>query len=178
MSRAHASVLTIITVLAFAAPASAVDFNVTIGLDSQGTFNVRDIDESFDYDSANGYTLGFELEFDVPLFELGVGLEYGFSRGPSCGSCSGGDLDYRLLYGIARFHVLGPLYLAGRVGYTNVSISDLESGIDGKETWGAGVGFSFIDRLKLELLFNNIAASNSDFDLDYDFYSLRLIYTF
>lgn len=172
--------LALVTVALFflVGSSAAFELNVVAGLDSEGTFKLDDLDSTFDVDSATGYSLGVEIEFDLPLLELAAGLEYGFPRDAENCDCSG-DVDYRMIYGVARFHFLGPLYLAGRVGYTDVSISDIASdNVSGRETWGAGVGFSFLDRLKLELMFNTISADGSGFDLDYEMYSLRLIYSF
>jgi hypothetical protein len=171
-------VLAVLILLIPAGTASAFEFNVTAGLDHQGSFKLGELDEVIDYDSSAGFTLGLELEFDVPLFEFGVGLEYGFPRDSGCSRCTN-NIDYRLLYGIVRFHVLGPFYLAGRVGYTDVSIDDLGDGeISGKESWGAGVGFSLFDKLKFELLLNNISAKAGGIDIDYETYSARAIYSF
>ncbi len=184
MTRIQSTVVITIMLLAFAVPAAAIDFNVILGLDSQGEANLQleDPDVSLDADSSTGYSLGLEMEFDFPIVEVAAGLEYGFNRGTTdCTNCPG-DLDYRILYGMVRVQIFGPLYLAGRLGYSDVSTDELgelvDGELDGKETWGLGVGASFVERFRVELLFNNVSAGNSDLDFDYEMYSLRLIYTF
>lgn len=178
------SILSLALALAGAAgtPALAlVDFNVFAGTDFAGDFEV----DTFDTDARTGYHLGAELIFDpIKKLDLGVGLEYGFPRGADSDSID--DLDYTHLYGIGRLFLLGDLarwYLAARIGYTNMSADEiLNSDLDGKETWSVGTGFELLDRLKLELLFNDFSgdvdtAGGGSADFDYQSLSTRIVFT-
>jgi hypothetical protein len=153
-------------VLAAAIPGECFDLNLAVGADFGGDFDVGD----FSLSSNTGYNLGLEMAFEVPLIELGVGLEYGFSRGASSYDL---DASYYQIYGIGRFF-FGPLYIAGRIGYANMSVSTiLEGDFGGGESWGLGGGIELFGKLKAELLFNNING-----DLKYQSWTLRLLYTF
>ena len=160
------SVVAALTVLLAALPAAAFDLNLALGVDFAGDFDVGNISLSSD----TGYSLGLELAFKVPIVELGVGFEYGFSR-----EAQAGDLkaSYTQLYGIGRVF-FGPVYVAARLGYADLSVSSvLEGGFDGGGTWGVGGGVELFDKLKIELLFNSISG-----DLTYQSWTGRLLYTF
>jgi hypothetical protein len=154
--------------LMLAAPVFAgVDFNITGGLDVLGKFDLGEATT----DSDPGFTLGLELMFEVPVVELGVGLEYGFPRGTDLDDL---EVDYTHLYGIARLFVFGRFYLAGRVGYYNVSADDLVEGdIDSDVTIGAGAGLGILKNLKVELIFNNLTSG-----FDYETWAARAVFTF
>lgn len=149
-----------------ATPTFAFDLNLAVGADFAGDFDFGDISLSAD----TGYTLGLELAFKVPIIELGAGLEYGFSRGAEAVDF---DASYYQIYGIGRFF-FGPLYVAARLGYSNVSVSSvLEGDFGGGGTWAVGGGVELFEKLKFELLFNNLSG-----DLDYQSWTLRALYTF
>ena len=153
-------------VLVAAVPASAFDLNLAVGADFGGDFDLGNVSLSSD----TGYNLGLEIAFKVPFIELGVGLEYGFSRSASIADL---DASYYQIYGIGRFF-FGPIYIAGRFGYANMSVStilDVGSGAGG--SWGLGGGVELFGKLKAELLFNNIST-----DLEYQSWTIRLLYTF
>jgi hypothetical protein len=148
-----------------AAPAAAFDLNLAIGADFGGEFDLDEV--SFDADT--GYSLGLELAFKIPFIEAGVGIEYGFAR-----DAEGVDLDadYYQIYGIGRLF-FGPLYVAGRLGYADVSFSEAVEGDTGGRSWGFGGGVELFDTLKIELLFNQLGT-----DLAYQSWTARLLYTF
>ena len=149
-----------------AIPGESFDLNLAVGADFGGDFDLGD----FSLSSNTGYNLGLELAFDVSLIDLGVGLEYGFSRGASSYDL---DASYYQIYGIGRFF-FGPLYLAGRIGYADMSVSTiLEGDFGGGSSWGLGGGIELFGKLKAELLFNNINT-----DLGYQSWTIRLLYTF
>ena len=149
-----------------ATPAAAFDLNLAVGADFGGDFSLGGIS----VDADTGYSLGLELAFKVPIVELGVGFEYGFSRGITIGNL---DASYTHIYGIGRFF-FGPLYVAGRFGYHDASVdSILEGTFDGGGTWSLGGGVELFDKLKAELLFNNLGG-----DLEYETWTVRLLYTF
>ena len=165
MTRRFALVAVFVVGLA-AAPASAFDLNLAVGADFAGDFDFGDISLSAD----NGYTLGLEMAFKIPFIEAGVGLEYGFSRGASAVDF---DASYYQIYGIGRFF-FGPIYIAGRLGYSDVSVSSvLEGDFGGGGTWALGGGVELFGKLKFELLFNNLSG-----DLKYQSWALRALYTF
>ena len=158
--------LVMFVALVAAAPASAFDLNLTVGADFGGDFDLGGVSLSSD----TGYNLGLEIAFEVPFIELGAGLEYGFSR-----SASSADLDasYYQIYAIGRFF-FGPVYIAGRFGYANMSVSTILDGDSGTGgSWGLGGGVELFGKLKAELLFNNINT-----DLEYQSWTIRLLYTF
>jgi len=160
-------------VLAAAVPAAALDLNLTAGLDLGGSFDLGAISRDADV----GYTLGLELVWDLPLVDVGVGAEYGFSRGAS-GDFSG-SLSFAHVYAVGRLTVFGPVYLAARLGYSDLSVSDLvDSSANGGPTWSVGGGFSFLGTLRAEALLNNVSGDIGDLDLDYQTWSVRLVYTF
>ena len=155
-----------------------VDFNVFAGTDFAGEFEAG----SFDVDARTGYHLGAELVFDpIEKIDLGVGLEYGFPRDADSSSID--DLDYTHLYGIGRLFLAGELvrwYLAARLGYTNMSADEiLNSDVDGKETWSVGTGVELLDKVKLELMFNNfsgeVEGGGGSSDFDYQSVSTRIV---
>ena len=160
--------IVLLAVLATAIPAAAViDVNAVGAVDFQGSLD-------FDALSSNtnpGFTLGLEIMFDVPVVELGAGLEYGFPRAVN----GGGNVEYWNLYGIARLFILGKLYLAGRLGYHGASANDFLEGdlSDNGVSWSAGVGLGILKKLKVELLYSDFGS-----DLDYQTWSARAVYTF
>ncbi len=160
-------------VLVAALPAAALDFNLTAGLDLGGSFDLG----SISLDADTGYTLGLEVVADLPFVDVGVGAEYGFSRGASGGLS--GDLSFAHLYAVGRLTVFGPVYLAARLGYADVSASDLaDGGANGGATWSVGGGFSFLGTLRAEALLNNVSGDIGGLNLDYQTWSVRLVYTF
>jgi hypothetical protein len=167
MKLQRACLVICVVVIAFAAmPADAFDLNLAVGADFGGDFDVGDIS----YSSSSGYTLGLEIAVDVPLIELGVGLEYGFSRGASAVDL---DARYSQLYAVGRLF-FGPAYVAGRFGYADMSVSTILDGdFGGGGSWALGGGVELFGKLKAELLFNNING-----DLKYQSWSIRLLYTF
>lgn len=159
----------IVSLFCVATPVAAagIDFNVTAGLDIAGSFDLGDISSSGD----PGFALGLEVIFDVPVVELGVGLEYGFPRGTGVAAV---DAKYVQLYGVARWFIFTRFYLVGRLSYYDLSTDDVVGGdIGGNGALGLGAGLAVLKRLKVELIFNNITSS-----LDYDAWSARAVYTF
>jgi hypothetical protein len=163
----HRVVLIAVCLLVVAAPqADAFDLNLSVGADFGGDFDLGDISVSAD----TGYSLGLEIAFKVPFVELGAGLEYGLSRGAKSFDFSA---SYYHLYGIGRMY-FGPVYIAARLGYHDVSFSGLFDGsVDGGSTWALGGGVEFFEKVKLELLFNNLGG-----DLSYQSWTIRALYTF
>ncbi len=156
----------IVCIVALAvAPAAAFDLNLAIGADFAGDFDAGNISFSSD----TGYTLGLELAFKIPLIEAGVGLEYGFSRAAEAVDV---DASYYQLYAIGRFF-LGPAYIAGRFGYSDLSFSEAVDGTSDGGSWGLGGGVELFGKLKIELLFSKLGG-----DLSYESWTARLLYTF
>ena len=123
--------LTMCVVFVAAAPTEAFDINLAVGADFGGDFDLGNVSLS----SNTGYNLGLEIAFEVPFIELGAGLEYGFSR-----EASATDLkaSYYQIYGIGRFF-FGPVYIAGRFGYANMSVSTiLEGDFGASGSWARG----------------------------------------
>ncbi len=160
--------------LAAALPAAALDLHLTAGLDLGGSFDIG----SISLDGDTGYTLGLEVVTrHLPIVEVGVGAEYGFSR--SANGDLHGDLSFAHLYAVGRLTVFGPVYLAARLGYADVSASNFsDGGANGGATWSAGGGFSFLGTLRAEALLNNVSGKIGDLKLDYRTWSVRLVYTF
>ena len=146
-------------------PAAAFDLNLAIGADFAGDFDAGNISFSSD----TGYTLGLELAFKIPLIEAGVGLEYGFSRGAEVVDV---DASYYQLYAIGRFFI-GPAYIAGRFGYSDLSFSEAVDASSDGGSWGLGGGVELFGKLKIELLFSKLGG-----DLSYESWTARLLYTF
>lgn len=165
MMRGSRSVLIVCVSLVVLAPSvEAFDLQLTLGLEGTGELDLGDLERN------GGLNVGVELVQDLPMLEVGAGVEQSFSRDLD----GGGDLGYTLVYGIARFNVLGPAFATVRYGYTDVAVDDIPSyGDDGGATWSLGGGFSLFDKLKAEALYTSIGG-----DLDYDSYQLRLIYNF
>ena len=162
----HHRIFSVLFLLALvAAPAAAFDLNLAVGADFGGDFDAGNISVSAD----TGYTLGLEMTFKVPIIEVGVGLEYGFSRDASDFDF---DASYYQLYGIGRFFI-GPAYIAGRFGYADVSFSEAIDGSTDGGSWGLGGGIELFGKLKAELLFNSLGN-----DLSYESWTVRLLYTF
>jgi hypothetical protein len=159
--------------IAAAVPATALDLNLTAGLDLGGSFDLG----SISLDGDTGYTLGLEVVANLPIVDVGVGAEYGFNRSASGGLH--GDLSFAHLYAVGRVTVFGPVYLAARLGYSDVSASNFsDGGASGGATWSVGGGFSFLGTLRAEALLNNVSGTIGDLDLDYRTWSVRLVYTF
>jgi hypothetical protein len=158
----------IVASITIAAPASAqIHFNLAAGVDVSGSFDLGEISSSAD----PGFTLGLELMFEVPIVELGVGFEYGFSRGTGVSDI---DASYTHLYGIARLTIFGRLYLIGRFGYHDLSASgipDIDGGSGG--TWGLGAGLGIFKWLAVEVIFNDLSS-----DFDYSTWAARAVFTF
>lgn len=168
--RSSLLVLVLLAGSAVAHAAGPVEFNLTAGLDFDGSFEA-----DVEVDSDAGFSLGLEMMFDGPMFEVGAGLEYGFERGADAG-LDELDVDYRNLYLAGRLRVFFPaLYVVGRYGYGEVSGVD---DIDGGGTWSAGAGLSFADRFKVEVMLNNFEMEIAGVDVDYETWSARLVYTF
>jgi hypothetical protein len=149
------------------ATAGGIDFNVHGGLDVAGSFDLDVLSSSGD----PGFTLGLEVMFDVPVVELGAGVEYGFSRGSGVADT---DVQYWHFYGIGRVFVFSRFYLAARLGYYDLSVDELISGAVGNDyALGLGAGVGILRNLKVELFFNNVTSS-----LDYDTWAARVVYTF
>lgn len=154
-------------------PAGALGFDLGIAAGAQFNGDIADLD----LDTDEGFSLGLELMFEVPIVKLGVGYEYGLPRDTN-GAVS--DIEYHLVYGIGRIHILGPVFVMARVGYADVSaeIPDIK-GSDSSLSWSAGIGVS-ITRFKFEAMYN-------DFDIEideiggsmaYSNYTARVIFSF
>lgn len=169
MRRRLLSVAVLSVLFAGASPAVAggLDFNVAAGLDVAGSFDLDVLSSSAD----PGFTLGLEVMFDVPVVELGAGVEYGFSRDSGV---AGADAKYWHFYGIGRLFVFSRFYLAARLGYYDLSVDDIIAGEVGNDyALGLGAGVGILRNLKVELFFNNVTSS-----LDYDTWAARVVYTF
>lgn len=159
---------------AAAVPAAAVDldFNLVAGLDLGGSFDLGEAD----LDSDTGYSLGLEVMFDIPVIEVGGGVEYSAGRGPED---EDGDLSWYTVYAMGRLSILGPVYLAARYGWSDASLDDVVD-VDAGDgtTWSVGAGVGFLGKLKAEVLFNQVSVDIDGGDLDYESWTLRLLYTF
>jgi len=153
-----------------AAPAVASDLNITAGLDFGGSFSGE-----ANVDTASGYSLGVELNLELPLLDAGVGLEYGFDRSTEYSDISSDEVNYKHVYAYGRVDIVGPFYLTARLGY-----SDLSGLLDqkGGGTWSAGAGVSLFEKFRLELLFNNFSGEVDNLAYDYETYSARFIVRF
>lgn len=168
---AHRLLLPVLTLalLGGAAPAAAViDVNAVAGIDLYGTFDVEELSA----DTDPGFTLGLELIFDVPVVELGAGLEYGFPRSADAG---GGNVDFWQLYGVARLTIFTRIYMVGRLGYASASVEEFfdSSYDDDGVSWGIGLGLRILPNLKGELLYSDLSG-----DVEYSYWSARAVYTF
>ena len=162
----RSALLLVCAVCVAAVPAEAFDLNLAVGADFSGDFDLGDVSLSAD----TGYTLGFEIAFKVPIIELGAGLEYGFSRSAEIADL---DASYYQIYAIGRFF-FGPAYIAGRLGYADMSVSTiLEGDFGAGGSWGLGGGVELFGKLKVELLFNSLNT-----DLEYTSWTIRMLYTF
>ncbi|MCK5377844.1 MAG: outer membrane beta-barrel protein [Acidobacteria bacterium] len=163
----------ILILCAAAAPASAVGFDFGIAAGAQFNGDISDLDLNTD----DGFSLGLELMFEIPIVKLGVGYEYGFPRDTD-GLVS--DIEYHLVYGIGRVHFLGPVYVMARVGYADVSaeVPDLKES-NSAVSWSAGFGVK-ISKFKLEAMYSDfdIEVSQAGGSVPYTNYSARLIYSF
>ena len=142
-----------------------LDLNLAVGADFAGELDLGAVN----LDAGTGYSLGLELAFDVPLIELGVGLEYGFAREAEASDI---DAHYYQLYAIGRFY-FGPLYLAGRLGVADVSLPAELEGDSSGGSWALGGGIELFETVKLELFFSQLGS-----DLGYEGWAMRLLYTF
>jgi hypothetical protein len=149
-----------------AAPAAATEVNLFVGFDTGGSFDLGTID----LESESGYTLGLEVIVDLPVFDFGVGAEYGVPRSPTKGAS---ELQYSCIYGIARVTVIGILYLTGRYGYADVDFDEvLAKQENAGRLWSLGAGVSLGSKWRAEALYTEIKAG-----FTYETYSARLIYT-
>lgn len=149
------------------APAAEVDFNLFAGVELDNSVDVGDVDT----DVATGYSLGLEVVVDLPVVEVGGGLEYGFPR-----DFEGTDAEYEYLYayGVGRVSLLPFLYVLARLGYADISTDGLARGsVDGSTTWSAGAGFKLVDWFKLEAMYTRFSG-----DLDADSIHARVVFSF
>ena len=162
----------ILILCAVATPASAVGFDLGIAAGAQFNGDISDLDLNTD----DGFSLGLELMFEIPIIKLGVGYEYGFPRDTD-GAVS--DIQYHLVYGIGRIH-LGPVYFVVRAGYADVSakVPDYK-GSNAAISWGAGFGVR-ISKFKLEAMYNDfdIEVDQARGSMPYTNFTARLIYSF
>jgi hypothetical protein len=173
MSRFSTLLAVLVSAIGLTCPAGAAGLELGI---AGGAQFLGDISE-LDVDTDEGFSLGLELMFDIPIVKLGLGYEYGFPRSTEL---LVDDLEYHLVYAMARLHVLGPAYLAARVGYANLSADVVEISVseDGF-SWSAGLGIK-LWRFNVEALYNqfDITVSEVDATIDYRNYALRAIFTF
>ena len=166
------SILVLILVAAVS-PAAAIGFDLGIAAGVQLGGDLSGIN----IDTDDGFSLGLELMFEIPIVKLGVGYEYGFPR-DTAGSVS--DIEYHLVYGVGRVHFFGPIFAMARVGYADVSakVPHLK-GSDGAVSWSAGVGFK-ISKFKIEAMYNDFDISIDEIghSTSYTNYTARLIYSF
>ncbi len=80
----------ILILCAAVAPAGAVGFDLGIAVGAQFNGDISDLD----LDTDDGFSLGLELMFEIPIVKLGVGYEYGFPRDTD-GAVS--DIEYHLV---------------------------------------------------------------------------------
>ncbi|RLE27452.1 MAG: hypothetical protein DRJ61_17410 [Acidobacteria bacterium] len=162
----------ILILCAAATPAGAVGFDLGIAIGAQLNGDISHLDLNTD----DGFSLGLELMFEIPIIKLGVGYEYGFPRDTD-GAVS--DIQYHLVYGIGRIH-LGPVYFAVRAGYADVSakVPDYK-GSNAAISWGAGFGVR-ISKFKLEAMYNDfdIEVDQAGGSMPYTNYTARVIYSF
>ncbi|MEN8165502.1 MAG: outer membrane beta-barrel protein [Acidobacteriota bacterium] len=163
----------ILILCAAVTPVGALGFDLGITAGAQFSGNIADLE----LDTDEAFSLGLELMFEVPIVKLGVGYEYGFPRDTN-GAVS--DIEYHLVYGIGRLHILGPVFVMARVGYADVSarIPDLKDS-DGSLSWSAGVGVS-ITRFKFEAMYNDfdIEMDRLGGSMSYSNYTARVIFSF
>ncbi len=163
----------ILVLCAIAVPAGAVGFDLGIAAGAQFSGDISDLNINTD----DGFSLGLELMFEIPIVKLGVGYEYGFPRDTN-GQVS--DIDYHLIYGIGRVHFLGPVYVLARVGYASVSAKAISfKGSNSALSWGAGFGVD-ISKFKLEAMYSDfeIDVGHSNGSASLSNFSARLIYSF
>jgi len=148
--------------------AAGVGFNLFAGVDLDSSVDMGSVTT----DVANGYNLGLEVVVDVPVVEVGGGLEHGFPRDLTW--VEHGDYQYVFGYGVARLGVLPFLYAVGRLGYAAVSAIDLlGDNVSGSLTWSLGAGVKVVDWFKAEALYTQFTG-----DLDSDGVSVRAVVTF
>jgi hypothetical protein len=171
--RRLALVLVAVTLASVAPTAAALDLdlNLSAGLDFSGTFDVGAVSE----DAQTGYSLGLELMFDVPFVEVGIGAEYGFDRSSRIDNV---DVSYTFVYAVGRINFIGPAYAVARYGYSDLSAKLADASLDGGASWSAGLGLKFFGKLRTEVLLNQFSGDVSGVDVDYDTWSLRVLYTF
>lgn len=153
-------------------PAHAGVFDLGLAVGGQFKGDVADLN----LDTDQGFTLGLEAVFDLPMLKFGLGYEYGFPR-DSNGSLS--DLEYHLVYGIGRFTFIGPVYALGRLGFADVRTRfDQFDHWEQGNSWSIGVGAHF-SRLSAELLYNNFSVGiGGGHSADLKNYAARVIYKF
>ena len=167
MRRMLCAVALILAAIAAPAVAGPVELNLFAGIDTSGSVDLG----SLKLDSEQGYALGIEVLADLPLIDVGGGAEYGVPRGFDA---TGGEYSYTFLYAVVRLTILGPAYAVGRYGYTDPSVDALDSGSIGSGTgWGAGIGVSLLDRLKVEVQHTSFGG-----DVDYSATVARVILSF
>jgi hypothetical protein len=168
MTRHAMNLLVVLVALSCPAMAAGVDLNLFAGLDLGSTLSVGDVD----YDLTTGYSLGLEVVVNVPVVQVGGGLEYGFPRDVE--GFHNLDYDYVFAYGVGRID-LGPfVYGVARLGYAHVSSSELFNGqVDGSAAWSLGAGVKIVRWFKAEALYTQFHG-----DLHADGVSLRAIVTF
>jgi hypothetical protein len=152
-------------------PATAADLSLGLsaGADLMGTLNVDYGRTSDDLDADVGFSVGLELLVELSKVELGAGLEYGPPR-----EVGYGDLHYTMLYAIARWKVLSPLYLVGSLGQARLDYAEPSSDWNGDgPLWSAGFGAEVLERLRVEALYTACMG-----DLELDMTSLRLVVVF
>ena len=166
------SVLGFFLLFGLAAQCHAQGFDLGLALGAQFSGDISD----FNLDTDDGFSLGLEMIFDLPVLKLGVGYEYGFPRDTN-GLLS--DLEYHLVYGIGRFSFIGPVYAVGRLGFADLRarfdrIGHWEQG----SSWSIGVGAHF-SKIRAELLYNNFnVGTGGGHSADLNNYAARLIYIF
>lgn len=166
------TLLSFVLLLGMAGESEAQGFDLGLAVGGQFSGDVSD----FNIDTDDGFTLGLEVIFDLPMLKLGVGYEYGFPRDTK-GALS--DLEYHLIYGIGRFSFIGPVYAVGRLGFADVRarfgrIGDWEQG----SSWSIGVGVH-VAKIRAELLYNNFSVgTGGGHSADLNNYAARLIYNF
>ncbi len=162
----------LLSIFFWASPLHAGPIDLGLAVGGQFAGDVSD----FNLDTDEGFTLGLEANFKLPMIKLGLGYEYGFPR-DSKGALS--DIEYHYIYGIGRFTFIGPVYAVGRLGFADVRArfdrwDDWEQGA----SWSIGVGTHF-SKIRAELLYNNFSVgTGGGHSSDLTNYSARLIYQF
>lgn len=161
----------ILFLLLVAAPAGAVglDFGLALGAQLNGHLSGSWDNESTDA----GFSLGLELMFEIPIVRLGVGYEFGFPRDLDMNTS---DLEYQLLYGIARVDVIGPAYVMARAGYGDFEPTGHYLRSERTIVWGVGLGVN-LSGIKLEAMYNDFEIPTGNTS-HYTHCSVRMIVEF